>query len=58
MTNPKMKVTTASWTAGRVVGWAVQTCVVGSGRRFEGDFVTEGLEFADVVSGAAVAVDV
>ena len=39
--------------------WAgpFKTCVVGSGCRFEGDFVTEGLEFADVVAGAAVAVD-
>ena len=39
--------------------WAgpLKTCIVGSGGRFEGDFVTEGLQFADVVTGAAVAVD-
>ena len=30
---------------------------VGSGGGFEGDFVAEGLEFADVVAGSAVEVD-
>ena len=39
--------------------WAgpFKTCIVGSGGRFEGDFVAEGLKFADVVAGTAVAVD-